>query len=248
MEDEKAARRRGVDRLGQDCRPAPLFSQFAVYGLDQVRERTREAVELPDDQDIARSHEGEGLRQAGAIVLALKCLDSSKIRYISDQYGPFHGKVLSATMSEAPHVLDGLLHHGTTLTIKEHYLYTGGASDHVFALCDLLGFRFVPRLRDFQDYRLGVIEKPAAYKGIDSLFGRPIRIDVIREDWDDIIRLAASIKAGTAAPSPTLTKLAAFRDRTGSTSRFPSLAGSSARYSCSIGWKAQNCGSVVMPG
>ncbi|HEY8127357.1 MAG TPA: Tn3 family transposase [Hyphomicrobium sp.] len=130
--------------------------------------------------------------------------------HISDQYGPFHGKVLSATMSEAPHVLDGLLHHGTSLTIKEHYTDTGGASDHVFALCHLLGFRFVPRLRDFQDYRLGVVEKPAAYKGIESLFGRPIRIDVIQEHWDEIIRLAASIKAGTAAPSVILKKLAAF--------------------------------------
>ena len=55
-----------------------------------------------------------------------------------------------------------------TLTIKEHYTDTGGASDHVFALCHLLGFRFVPRLRDFQDYRLGAIEKAPAYKGIES--------------------------------------------------------------------------------
>ena len=130
--------------------------------------------------------------------------------HISDQYGPFHGKVLSATMSEAPFVLDGLLHHGTELTIKEHYTDTGGASDHVFALCHLLGFRFVPRLRDFQDYRLGAIEKPTAYKGIESLFGRPIRIDVIREHWNEIIRLAASIKAATVAPSVILRKLAAF--------------------------------------
>lgn len=130
--------------------------------------------------------------------------------HISDQYGPFYGKVLSATMSEAPHVLDGLLHHGTALTIKEHYTDTGGANDHVFALCHLLGFRFVPRLRDFQDYRLGAIDNPAAYKGIESLFGRPIRIDVIRDHWHEIIRLAASVKAGTVAPSVILKKLGAF--------------------------------------
>ncbi len=130
--------------------------------------------------------------------------------HISDQYGPFHGKIISATMGEAPHVLDGLLHHGTILTIKEHYTDTGGASDHVFALCHLLGFRFVPRLRDFQDYRLGAIEKATTYKGIETLFSRPIRIDVIREHWPDIIRLAASIKAGTVAPSVILKKLAAF--------------------------------------
>jgi TnpA family transposase len=130
--------------------------------------------------------------------------------HISDQYGPFHGKIISATMGEAPHVLDGLLHHGAVLTIKEHYTDTGGANDHVFALCHLLGFRFVPRLRDFQDYRLGAIEKAAAYKGIENLFSRPIRSDIIREHWDEIIRLAASIKAGTVAPSVILKKLAAF--------------------------------------
>jgi TnpA family transposase len=59
--------------------------------------------------------------------------------HVSDQYGPFHSKVIPATIGEAPHVLDGLLHHGTTLEIKEHYTDTGGANDHVFGLCHLLG-------------------------------------------------------------------------------------------------------------
>src|SRR5208283_5805894 len=58
--------------------------------------------------------------------------------------------------------------------------------------------------------RLGAIEKAPAYKGIETLFSRPIRIDVIREHWDEIIRLAASIKAGVVAPSVILKKLAAF--------------------------------------
>jgi hypothetical protein len=37
-------------------------------------------------------------------------------------------------------VLDGLMHHGATLEIKEHYTDTGGANDHVFGLCHLLGY------------------------------------------------------------------------------------------------------------
>jgi TnpA family transposase len=36
-------------------------------------------------------------------------------------------------------------------------------TDHVFALCHLLGYRFVPRLRDLADRRLGTIEPPSAY-------------------------------------------------------------------------------------
>jgi TnpA family transposase len=67
--------------------------------------------------------------------------------HVSDQFGPFHTKVIAATASEAPHVLDGLLRHGTGLRIAEHYTDTGGATDQVFRLRALLGFRFAPRLR-----------------------------------------------------------------------------------------------------
>ena len=51
-------------------------------------------------------------------------------------------------------VLDGLLHHESSLTIREHYTDTGGATEHVFGLCHLLGFRFAPRLRDLSERRL----------------------------------------------------------------------------------------------
>jgi TnpA family transposase len=73
---------------------------------------------------------------------------------VSDQYGPFHSKVIAATASEAPHVLDSLLYHQTGLSIEEHYTDTGSVTDHVFGLCHLLGLRFVPRIRDLKDRRL----------------------------------------------------------------------------------------------
>jgi TnpA family transposase len=43
------------------------------------------------------------------------------------------------------------------------------------------------------------------------LIGRPFNLDVVRECWDDVIRLAASIKAGTVLPSVMLKKLGAHR-------------------------------------
>ena len=60
--------------------------------------------------------------------------------HLSDQFGPYYTKVIAATASEAPHVLDGLLYHQTGLQIEEHYTDTGGATDHVFGLCHLFGF------------------------------------------------------------------------------------------------------------
>ncbi len=44
-----------------------------------------------------------------------------------------------------------MLQHGTGLPIAEHYTNIGGATDQVFGLLTLLGFRFAPRLRDLKD-------------------------------------------------------------------------------------------------
>src|SRR3546814_849361 len=83
--------------------------------------------------------------------------------HVSDQRAPYHVNVISAATHEAPYVLDGLTNHGTDLKIAEHYTDTGGATDHVFALCAMLGFRFCPRLRDFPDRRLAPIAPAATY-------------------------------------------------------------------------------------
>ena len=64
--------------------------------------------------------------------------------HVSDQRAPYHVNVISAATHEAPYVLDGLTNHGTDLRIVEHYTETGGATDHAFALCTMLGFRFCP--------------------------------------------------------------------------------------------------------
>jgi TnpA family transposase len=130
--------------------------------------------------------------------------------HLSDQHGPYN-KVMSATHHEAPYVLDGLLHHGTLLKIDTHYTDTGGASDHVFALCALLGFCFCPRLRDLPERKLACIAPASTYPHLQPLLGQRIKTEVIREHWGEIVRLVASLKAGTVAPSAMLRKLAAYR-------------------------------------
>lgn len=37
--------------------------------------------------------------------------------------------------------------------VREHYADTGGFTDHVFALCAILGFDFAPRIRDLPSKR-----------------------------------------------------------------------------------------------
>jgi len=130
--------------------------------------------------------------------------------HISDRYAPFHTKVIAANASEAAHILDGLLHHECSLDIREHYTDTAGAVDHVFGLCHLTGFRFAPRIRDLADRRLYVADAHATYQSLDPMIGGAIDFRVIGENWDETLRLAASIKAGTVAPSILMRRLAAY--------------------------------------
>jgi TnpA family transposase len=130
--------------------------------------------------------------------------------HISDQYAPFHSKVICATVRDATHVLDGLLYHESDLKIEEHYTDTAGFTDHVFALCHLLGFRFAPRVRDLADKRLYTLAKADRYAHLAGLVGGTINRKLIARHWEDILRLATSIKEGTVTASLILRKLGAY--------------------------------------
>jgi TnpA family transposase len=131
--------------------------------------------------------------------------------HVSGGYGPFYTRVISATMSEAPYVLDGLHHHAhqTDLRIAEHYTDTAGATDHVFGLCHLLGYRFAPRIKDLKDRKLYTVEKPAAYPVLEPLIGGAVETAAVTGQWTELMRLKASIEAGIVIPSVILRKLSA---------------------------------------
>jgi TnpA family transposase len=135
--------------------------------------------------------------------------------HVSDQYGPFHTKVIAATASEAPHVLDGLLYHQTGLAIEEHYTDTGGVTDHVFGLCHLLGFRFAPRIRDLKDRRLYTFPGMEVTGPLSPLVAGTIDHDHLTLQWDELLRLATSIRSGTVTASAMLRRLSAYPRQNG---------------------------------
>jgi len=47
-------------------------------------------------------------------------------RFTSDQFSSFYAKVINTNARDAVHVIDGLLHHESDLTIEEHYTDTAG--------------------------------------------------------------------------------------------------------------------------
>jgi hypothetical protein len=106
---------------------------------------------------------------------------------LSDQYAPFHTKVITATVRDATHVLDGLLYRQSDLQIEEHYTDTAGFTDHVFALCHLLGFRFALRIRDLADRRLYVPDKGSTYPALGNLIGGTLSVRQMAAQWKEIL-------------------------------------------------------------
>jgi TnpA family transposase len=135
--------------------------------------------------------------------------------HISDQYAPYHIKVIHAPVRDSTYVLDGLLYHESDLRIEEHYTDTAGFTDHVFALMHLLGFRFAPRIRDLGDNRMYVPGDAKAYPRLANLVGGNLNLNQISAHWDDILRLATSIKHGTVTASLMLRKLGSYPRQNG---------------------------------
>ncbi|MBF0381778.1 MAG: Tn3 family transposase [Magnetococcales bacterium] len=128
--------------------------------------------------------------------------------HVSDQFALFATQTIPATVNEAPYILDGLLMNETGRRIREQYTDTGGFTDHVFAITSLLGYQFIPRIRDLPSKRLHVFDPGTAPKELNDLVGGKVREELIISNWSDTLRIAATMLAGTIAPSQLLRKLA----------------------------------------
>ena len=135
--------------------------------------------------------------------------------HLSDRYASFHTKAIAATASEALHVLDGLLYHQSDIATYRHHTDGGGDSEHVFALCTLLGFVFAPRIPDLKSRRLYCFEKPSTYRSLEPLIAARINIPLIRAHWAEILRVAASIRTGTVTASLIMRQLASYPRQNG---------------------------------
>jgi len=135
--------------------------------------------------------------------------------HLSDQYAPFSAKVVNVGVRDSTYVLDGLLYHESDLRIEEHYTDTAGFTDHVFGLMHLLGFRFAPRIRDLGETRLYVARSDTTFDALKPMIGGTLNLRHIRAHWDEILRLATSIRQGTVTASLMLRKLASYPRQNG---------------------------------
>lgn len=127
--------------------------------------------------------------------------------FTSNQFTGIHGIVVPGTLHDSPYVLDGLLEQQTDLRPTELMTDTGGYSDIVFGLFFLLGYQFSPRLADIGESRFWRIDPEADYGRLNGLARQRVKSKLIGENWDDMLRVAGSLKMGIVSASEIIRSL-----------------------------------------
>ena len=127
--------------------------------------------------------------------------------HISDQHSVFHTQVIACSVREAIYVLDGLLNNDTILRPQEHFVDQHGFTDQLFGLCHLLGFTLMPRL-NVSKQTLYKLDRTKSYGRLDEVITSTVDTALIRAQWDQLVRVAASLRNRTAPAHVVLRRLA----------------------------------------
>jgi TnpA family transposase len=127
--------------------------------------------------------------------------------FTSDQYTGFHGIVVPGTLRDSMYILEGLLEQQTSLNPTEIMTDTAGASDMVFGLFWLLGYQFSPRLADAGEASFWRLDMHADYGALNDIARHRARTERIRQHWEDMLRIAGSLKLGTVHASELVRSL-----------------------------------------
>jgi TnpA family transposase len=135
----------------------------------------------------------------------------SSYTHVSDQHSTYGTKIIPVTDREAVYVLDEIFGNATDLPIIEHATDTAGQTLTVFSLFKLTGLVLSPRIRDLGSITLHRLSSrkdlTSVFPNAGKLLTGTIDTRLIRDRWDEMLRLAASLKYGHATASLVVAKL-----------------------------------------
>jgi len=111
-----------------------------------------------------------------------------------------HSQLKSPSSSEVAAMIEGVIRHCTEMSIDRQYVDSHGQSEVAFAFCHLLGFDLLPRLKAIHIQRLYRPEsgRPEAYEHLQPILTRPLDWDLIRRQYDQMVKYATALRLGTA--------------------------------------------------
>jgi TnpA family transposase len=169
--------------------------------------------------------------------------------HVSDQHSTYATKVIMAYAPEAHFTLDGIFGNITDLPIVEHSTDTAGATLANFALFDLTGLTLSARIRDMGKLTLCRTGAKAdftdRYPHAGRLLTRRCNTELVRAHWDDLLRVAASVKHGHCTAAMVVGKLCSSKRQQNA------LAAAIKEWACCAApcrlpgsWRTRRCGGV----
>ena len=120
---------------------------------------------------------------------------------VSDQFTGLNGITVPGTLRDSLVLLSVVLEQQTELQPTEIMTDTGAYTDIMFGIFHLLGFQFSPRLADIGGSRFWRVDGRADYGPLNALAAQRVNTALIAEHWEDLLRLAGSLKLGTVFAS-----------------------------------------------
>ncbi|MBV8917195.1 MAG: Tn3 family transposase, partial [Bradyrhizobium sp.] len=120
---------------------------------------------------------------------------------VSDQFTGLNGIAVPGTLRDSLVLLSVVLEQQTELQPTEIMTDTGAYTDTIFGIFHLLGYQFSPRLADIGGSRCWRVDPKADYGALDELAAHRINRRLIEQHWEDLLRLAGSLKLGTVQAS-----------------------------------------------
>lgn len=109
--------------------------------------------------------------------------------------------------SEVAAMIEGLVRHDTEMRVDKNFVDSHGQSEVAFAFCHLLGtVRLMPRLKRIKYELLYLPEKGTAdsYPNLTGTFARPIRWNIVEQQYDEMIKSTVALQRGTATAEAIL--------------------------------------------
>jgi TnpA family transposase len=111
-----------------------------------------------------------------------------------------HSQLKSPSSSEVASMIEGVVHHCTEMEVDRQYVDSHGQSTIAFAFCRLLGFQLMPRLKAIAVQRLSRPDagRPDAYPNLQAILTKPIDWELIRQQYDQMVKYVTAVRLGTA--------------------------------------------------
>jgi TnpA family transposase len=111
-----------------------------------------------------------------------------------------YSQLKACSSSEVSAMIEGLLKHCTDMKIEKNFVDSHGQSEVAFAFCHLLGFNLMPRLKAIHSQKLYRPDTgmPEDFQNLKLILTRPIKWELIRQQYDQMIKYATALRLGTA--------------------------------------------------